>query len=270
VTDVADRITASLIREFRTAAQDGGVKVIAATTMSSLVAALAARRLGVPDLAISTGFGTLDARPYPALTLGETALGSAASPRGPISDTFIAVAKGMVGVVVSPAQLDAAGATNLSRIGGSNDAPKVALPGSRGLPDNNDSPSRVWYLLAVHTPRQLVEKVDFVSGPPPAPGRVRRLLTPLGIFELDPGSGWRATHLMPGVDSVQVAEATGFFVAVENPLEVPAPDDDEREVLAVVDPQNLRELEFLGRAEMGERFAEVAAAESKRREQGHV
>ena len=164
VSMFGDLFTTVLAREFAAAAADDGVRVIAVTTTASLVAALAARRLGAADLAIAPGFGTLDGAPRPALSLGERALRAGASPRGPVSDTFVAVARGLMGVVVTPAQLDSRGATNLSHIAGTHAAPRVALPGSRGLPDNNDSPSRVWYLVPDHAARTLVDRVDFVSG----------------------------------------------------------------------------------------------------------
>ena len=64
---LGDLFTTVLAREFAAAATDDGVRVIAVTTTASLVAALAARRLGAADLAIAPGFGTLDAAPRPAL-----------------------------------------------------------------------------------------------------------------------------------------------------------------------------------------------------------
>ena len=255
-----DLFTVALAREFASAA-DGDVRVIAVTTTSSLVAALAARRLGADDLAIAPGFGTLDGASRPSVSLGEAALRAAASPRGPISDTFVAVARGFVGVVVIPAQLDATGATNLSHVGGTHDQPGVALPGSRGLPDNNDSASRVWYLVPDHSPRVLVDRVDFVSGPAPSPGRVRRLVTGLGVFEVAPGTGWAAVGLFPGVEPGDVAAAGGF------PIDVPAdagtvapPSPEELAVLAAVDPDDLRSIEFTGRDGL-KRAQEIIARE---------
>ncbi len=247
MSEFGDLVTAVLAREFVSAHAEDDVRVIAVTTTSTLVAALAARRLGAEVLAIAPGFATLDAAPRPALSLGETALRAAASPKGPITDTFVAVSRGFVGVVVMPAQLDRVGATNLSYVGGSYESPRVALPGSRGLPDNNDSPSRVWYLVPDHSPRTLVERVDFVSGPPPSEGRTRRLITRLGIFALKTNSGWTAIGLFPGVDRAEVAAAAGF------PIQVPAdtgtiaePTTTELEVLASVDPDDLRSIEFSG------------------------
>ncbi len=263
MTAPGDLLAIVLARELVTAAR-AGLRVLALTSPVSLVAGLAARRLGAPELAIATGFGILDAvDPVPALTLGEGALGTAGAVRGPAADTFAALARGRVGVAVTPAQLDARGATNLSRVGGSDDHPGVALPGSRGLPDNNDAPSRLWYLFATHSPRQLVAEVDFVSGPPPAPGRYRRVITPLGVFALASGS-WQAVTLTEGVRAADVAERTGFPVAVADAVPVtPAPDEAERAALDAVDPHGLRHLEHLDRdaaAALQERVAAVEGA----------
>lgn len=173
---VGDLLTAALAREIA----QSGISVYAVTSPATAAAALAARELGASELAIATGFTALDAEPVPNVTLGEAGLFTtgAVLVDDPF-DTFALLARGRVGVAVAPAQLDAAGRTNLSGAGPLR-RPKVALPGARGLPDNNAGPSRVWYLLAGHGPRQLVERVDVVCGAVPPAGSVRRLLTPAG------------------------------------------------------------------------------------------
>ena len=260
---LGDLFTTVLAREFAAAATDDGVKVIAVTSTASLVAALAARRMGAADLAIAPGFGTLDAATRPALSLGERALRAGASPRGPVSDIFVAVARGLIGVVVTPGQLDSRGATNLSHIAGTHTAPRVALPGSRGLPDNNDSPSRVWYLVADHAARTLVDRVDFVSGPPPSPQRIRRLITRLGVFTLDPHHGWKADYLFPDVGAADVAASGGFPIRVAPDVPTVAhPTPAELDALASVDPDDLRSIEFDGTD--GARRARRVVAEERR------
>jgi glutaconate CoA-transferase subunit B len=251
-------MAAVLIRELRQAHVEG-VRVLAITTTSSMVAGLAVRHLGTP-IALAPGFGTLDAHCVPTLSLGDARLGTAAAPHGPLSDTFVAVARGRVGVFTSPAQLDARGATNLSRIGGSNESPAVALPGSRGLPDNNDSPSRVWYLFGSHSSRTLVDRVDFESGPPPSPDRTRRLITPFGVFRLT-ASGWRGEALFPGVDPADVAANTGFPIDLSDAGVVADPTEDELAALLAVDPDNLREIEFLPADQAGARMGEIIQGE---------
>lgn len=256
MTTTGDRITTMLAREFRRS----GIRVLAITTGSSIVAGLAANELGA-DLAFAPGFGALDAPVEPTMILGDFGLHTAESPVGPLSDTFVAVARGLVGVVTSPAQLDARGAANLSRIGGTDERPKVALPGSRGLPENHDSNCTVWYLFGDHSPRTLVSEVDFVSGPPPTGTRRRRLITPLGVFEVS-ADGWSAVGLWDGVTAQQVADATGF--EIPGLAAAPAlddPTDEELSALEAVDPHRHRDVEFLPKEESGALFATIAAFE---------
>lgn len=262
MSSLADLVTVTLIREV-VAARSRGMRVLAVTSPVSLVAGLAARRRGAPDLAIAAGFGILDAAdPFPALTLGEASYGVDAAATAPASDTFVAVSRGFVGVCTSPAQLDGRGAANLSRVGGTDEAPGVALPGSRGLPDNNDMPGPVWYVLAVHSPRQLVERVDFVSGPPPSPGRHRRLLTPLGLFALEPGHGWSANSLHGDTTADQVRDATGFPVRVDDDVpRTSGPRAEEQAAVEAVDPHGLRSLEYLDRDAAKALVRHVADAE---------
>lgn len=262
MTALHDLVAVTLVREI-VAARGRGMRVLAVTSPMSLVAGLAARRCGAPDLAIAAGFGVLDAvGPFPALTLGEAAYGIDDAVLSPASDTFVAVARGFVGVCTAPAQLDGRGAANLSRVGGTDDAPGVALPGSRGLPDNNDMQGPVWYVLPGHGRRQLVERVDFTSGPPPSPDRHRRLLTPLGLFDLRPGGGWRAVSLHADTRADEVREATGFDIAVDDDVpRTEAPREVEASALQSVDPQGLRALEYLDQDAAGNLAKEVAAAE---------
>ncbi len=252
----ADLVTAALAEEIAAS----GVRVFAATSPLTVVAALAARRLGLPDLAIAGGFTRLDADPVPALTLGEAGLlGSAPGPRGSIGDVFALLARGAGGVAVSPAQLDARGRTNLSGVGPPG-APVTALPGTRGLADNNDSPARVWYLLPAHSPRTLVARVDVVSGPAPDRSTPRRLITPAGLFDLG-RAGWAAIWLSPDGESL-VSQAPGLDARVAG---APVREEPPARVLAAireVDPHEVRAVEMAGRAEAAELWAAHARREA--------
>ncbi len=257
---LGDRLTTLLARELTVAAD---VRIVAMTTLSSLVAVNAANHLGA-DLALATGFGTVDAPAEPTAMVGDWGLRTADSPVGPLSDTFMALARGIIGVATSPAQLDARGAANLSFVGGDHGAPKVALPGSRGLPENHDSPSQVWYVFGSHSARTLVPEVDFVSGPPPAGDQRRRMLSPLGLFEVT-ASGWTTVGLWPDVEPDTVAESTGFDLPVPADVpRIPEPGADELAALDAVDPMRYRDIEFLAKDEAGAKLAEVAAAELAR------
>ena len=251
----ADLLTAALAREIA----DAGIRVFAVTTPATVAAALAARALGADGLAIAGGFTALDASPVPNVTLGEDGLFvDGPAPRDHVTDTFTLLARGAVGVATAPAQLDAACRTNLSGIGPVG-RPKVALPGARGLPDNNCSPSRVWYVFGAHSPRQLVERVDVVCGASPPPGAVRRLLTPAGCFEWD--GAWRARWLTPdGPELVAAAPGLGIVLGGDEPV-VGEPDAEALAAVREADPHELRAIEFSTGAEAAERFAAAAARE---------
>jgi glutaconate CoA-transferase, subunit B len=257
VSAVADLVAGALAEEIAASA----IRVFAATSPLSVAAALAARRLGRPDLAIAGGFTRLDADPSPALTLGEEALvGPRPGPRDELGDVFALLARGEGGVAVSPAQVDARGRTNLSGIGPPG-APRTALPGTRGLADNNDSPARVWYLLPAHSPRALVEVVDVVSGPAPSLGSPRRLITPAGLFELA-ADGWRAVWLAPeGRPLVEAAPALGVRLPDDAPVRE-APPPAVLEALREADPHDVRSVEMAGREEAGRLWASHSRREA--------
>ncbi|MHB1808542.1 MAG: hypothetical protein ACYCU0_04515 [Solirubrobacteraceae bacterium] len=237
------------------------VLVFAVTSPASAVAALAARELGATRLAIAGGFTALDATPVPNVSLGEAGLLSAGPAfRDEPFDTFTLLARGRVGVATAPAQLDASGRTNLSGIGPPG-TPKVALPGCRGLPDNNHSPSHVWYVLPAHSPRQLVERVDVVCGAEPPASTIRRLLSPAGCFELR-DRAWHACWLTPAAPKL-LAATPGFVAELTGAEPVrETPRSSEAAALARVDPWCVREIEFAGGAEAARLWARAAEREA--------
>ena len=159
------------------------------------------------------------------------------------TDVFTLLRRGLLGVAVAPIQLDAAGRTNLSGIGEPG-RPKVALIGPRGLPDNNDTPCPLWYLLAAHSGRTLVERVDVVCGPAPtAATGPRTLLSSAGCFDLADGR-WRARWLTPG-GADQVAEVPAFPIEIPDGIEVrETAAEATLAALAAVDPDGARRAEF--------------------------
>jgi glutaconate CoA-transferase, subunit B len=151
-----------------------------------------------------------------------------------------------------PAQLDPSGNTNNVCVR----APSgrvVRLPGGVGIPDTMALHERVLLYLPRHEPRVFVERLDVVSGVggDGVDERVRRtapprLITELGVFELGAG-GMRAVSLHPGVRAEDVRARTAIAVGVAPRLPVTEPPTAEQLALLreVVDPQRLRELEFL-------------------------
>ena len=218
---ISDLLTAALAEEIA-AAPD--LRVFVPTTPATGVAARAARELGAPRLALARGFTDLDA--------GQP---------GSVLDVFTLLERGRLGVAVTPIQLDAAGRTNLSGIGPPG-LPKAAMIGPRGLPENNDTPSPLWYLVPQHSPRTLVARVDMVCGPAPTGRGQRALLSPAGRFELREGS-WHASWLTPDGAEL-VAGAPEFPIEL---ADAPVKTEPNAETLAVVervDPKGLRRREF--------------------------
>lgn len=219
---VADLLTGTLAEEIAAQPQ---LRVYVPTTPATGVAVRAAQRLGAERLAIVDGFTKLDG-----------------DQRDWVTDVFTLLRKGWLGVAITPIQLDAAGRTNLSGLGAPGSL-KTALIGPRGLPDNNDTPCPLWYLLAAHSGRTLVGRVDIVCGPAPSGAGQRTLLTPAGCFDLVDG-GWRARWLTPG-GREQVEAVPAFAIAI--PDGTPTRDAVAPETLAAletVDPSGSRRREF--------------------------
>jgi len=219
---IGDLLTGTLAEEIAAAP----IRVFVPTTPATAVAARAARLLGNERLSLSQGFTA-----------------PAGLPRDWATDAFTLLRQGLLGVAVTPVQLDAAGRTNLSGIG-TPGRPKVALIGPRGLTENNDTPSPLWYLFAQHSPRTLVERVDIVCGAAPSPDAGPRvLLTPAGCFDLAEG-GWRARWLAPGGRDL-IDAAPSFPIAIpEGTPERTAPSAATLAALVAVDPGGARLAEF--------------------------
>lgn len=147
---------------------------------------------------------------------------------------------------LSGGQIDGRGDINLVGMG-EHARPKVRFPGSFGSAYLYSLIPRVILFREEHTPRTLVEKVDFVSaaGSSPAgefrPGGPHALVTGLCVFDYDKARGGfclRSTH--PGVTAADVKAATGF--AFEAPARVPVTAAPPAEVLAVLRAKVAREV----------------------------
>ncbi len=125
------------------------------------------------------------------------------------------------------------GQANVNLVGvGNYPQTQVRWPGSFGSAYLYFTVPKVILFREEHTPRVLVEKVDFISAPgvsPPGvyrPGGPVALLTSKGLFRFDSGRpGFALESVHPGHDAAEIAAATGF--AYETPAivpETPLPD----------------------------------------------
>jgi glutaconate CoA-transferase subunit B len=160
---------------------------------------------------------------------------------------------------LSGGQIDGAANINLVGIGDLDDYPRAQarFPGSFGSSYLYFVVPRVILFREEHTPRTLVEKVDFVSAPgvsPPdvyRPGGPHALVTSLCVFSFDRKRGrFTLASAHPGVTAEDVRVATGFDYDV--PARVPE--------TAALDPTSLELL----RTKVSREVAETYPAFAKR------
>jgi glutaconate CoA-transferase subunit B len=150
--------------------------------------------------------------------------------------------------VLGAAQVDRFANLN-STVIGDYDHPRTRLPGAGGAPEIAGACGEVVVTVG-HSPRSLVERLDFVTtvGFGDGPGARERLglagagpsavITDLGVLEPDPAScELTLTALHPGVTADAAREATGWDLAVADEVRVTEPPrEDElaalRELLA--------------------------------------
>ena len=259
---IDELIITCMARELR-----GEVLVSSVTALGSLAAHLA-KSTHAPDLAVlSTPESGMDAVPMPTLSLGQFLTDHQRAIPLTMEDIFDAIFTDRFRIWINPAQIDQHGNVNISVIGPW-DRPKVALVGSRGIPEDTSHLSQGLYYLTSHTPRSLVERVDFISGVGytqerkewlGSHGAPTCLVTDLGVFGWDPATGRMVPRsLHPGVTTELVQERTGF--ALEIPRGVPPtppPTAEEIAIIRAADPLEVRKLEFLSGKEAAEKFAAI-------------
>lgn len=173
-----------------------------------------------------------------------------------LADVLDLVSTGIV-LMSTPAQVDGRARANLSTIG-SWERPKLALGGTRGLPDAPE----IHFVLPGHSPRQLVDSVDFVSTDASNRRRAPRIFTELAVLEWS-ATQWRLAALLGEATVEQVAARTGFAIAVPTtPERIPDPNRAFLDALEKVDPMRVRDLDFIAsRDERIAKFREIDRAE---------
>ena len=164
-------------------------------------------------------------------------------------------------LMATPAQVDSAANANLSVVG-AHGHPKVAFGGSRGLPDAR----AVHFVLPRHSPRQLVERVDFVSTRAASRDEAPMLFTDLCVMLWDKNaSRWRLESIAPETTAEAVQARTGFSFDVAANLErLLDPPPDALAALGRIDPLGLRHLDFVtGRAEQLDAIERLYAREAE-------
>ena len=239
-----------MAREFH-----GGRIGVGATILSDLAARLA-KALYVPDLFLTTSSRAAADPDVHAKSLSdEWTLDATARMSLDWEQMFRMIAQQKLQIWMGAVQIDRTGGSNISVIG-SWDRPKAQLIGARGIPDDLWGCERLNFHIRTHSPKAIVEKVDFVCGfgsspgfgeqstKPAAPGIV---VSDLGVFDFKgPDGTMQVVSLHPGVAFDTVQERTGFELPDPGPdVDVtPAPSAEELHVIRdVIDPLGLRRLD---------------------------
>jgi glutaconate CoA-transferase subunit B len=259
---VEELMIAAMAREL-----NGEVLVSSVTAMGALAAHLA-KATHAPQLAVlATPESGMEVTAMPTLTLGQFLTDAQQGIPLTMEDIFDAIFLDRFRIWIHPAQVDQHGHANITAIGPWA-SPKVALVGSRGIPEDTSHLSAVLYYLTDHSPRTLVEKVSFRSGAGYDEERERYLgragaptclVTNLGVFDFEgPGHTLRLRSLHPGVTVEEVQAATGFPVYVEGtPPMTPEPTPQELDIIRQADPLEVRKLERLSGREAAQRLVDI-------------
>lgn len=160
---------------------------------------------------------------------------------------------------VGAAQLDQYGNANNSVIGPDYHAPKVRLPGTAGLGDMGSIGKDLYYWTTNHTPRTLVERVDFISAAGYLDGGDARarlgleggpkiVVTNLAVMDFHPESKkMRLKSIHPGITVEQVQQQTGFELLLpEGPIPETTPPTEAqvRLIREEIDPDGVRKKEL--------------------------
>lgn len=205
-----------------------------------------ARLTHAPNLVLIYESGTLETRPdVLPLSIGDGVLSSTALTTVSVVEMFQYwlqgghISKGFLG----GAQIDRFANINSTVIGDYHE-PRVRLPGGGGAPEIAALCQEV-LVIAPHSPRTFVERVDFVTslGHGRGPGDRRSaglstagpslVITDLCLLRPDPATRELVvTTLHPGITPQQVRDATRWPVEFVDDLDVtPPPTDEELSVL---------------------------------------
>ncbi len=138
-------------------------------------------------------------------------------------------------------------------------APKVRLPGTAGLGDMGSIGKQLYYWNSNHSPRTMVEKVDFISAAGFLDGGDARerlglaggpeiVVSNLAVMDFHPVSKkMRLKSVHPGITVKDVQDATGFELQLPEGSvpDIRLPTEEQvRLIREVIDPDEMRKREL--------------------------
>ena len=192
-------------------------------------AAILARMVHNPGLVLVYESGTIGAKPFHIpLSIGDGELAETADAVVSVPEIFnYWIQPGRIQVAfLGAAQVDRDANLN-STVIGDYKQPRTRLPGAGGAPEIAIGCEEV-VVIAPHSPRTFVEKLDFLTT---TGERTTLVITDLGVLEPRDGE-LELTTLHPGVTADQARAATGWDLRVADDLATtPEPTDEELSAL---------------------------------------
>lgn len=243
--------------------QDGDQACNGMASFIPVAAFMLARMTHAPDLVWIASSVGLESRPkkIPASTLEAEMWRDSVMYLDQYTDfwNFVSNGRWITKFCVGAAQLDQYGNANNSVIGDDYHAPKVRLPGTAGLADLCSMDKELYYWVPDHSPRSLVERVDFISGAGYLDGGEARerldlgrgpqaVITNLAVLDFEPvNKRMRLKSVHPGVSVEDVQLATGFELLMpdEGIRETSPPTAEQvRLIRDEIDPDGMRKHGF--------------------------
>jgi glutaconate CoA-transferase subunit B len=228
-----------------------------------VAAFMLARLTHAPDLVWLPSSGGLESRPdrIPASTLEAPLWRDSIMYVEQYGDfwNFVLNGRWIEKFCVGAAQLDQYGNANNSVIGSDYHAPEVRLPGTAGLADMGSIGKTLYYWNPNHSPRSLVEKVDYISAAGYLDGGDARerlgleggpqlVISNLAVMDFEPVSKrMRLKSVHPGVTPDLVQELTGFELLMPEGTvakTMPPSREQVRLIREVIDPDDMRKHGF--------------------------
>ena len=254
---IDELMAACLSREY----DNSSICSVGSVSPLAMVSYLLAKKTHAPGLtiiALNGGFIDIDFHPM-SLTLAEPLeFGSAKVCWGGDETYHWYYQQGRIThEVITVAQVDVHGRTNNAWI--KSKGKLLRLPGQGGMADVSNLHQNFVLYLTRHSPERFVEAVEFCTASRGLlsdkerkqaglqPGNVR-LITDLGMFELDPEQKlFRLVSIHPGVSLDKIQDQTGghFMIAERLPQTEALSQDHLRLIRDEVDPFGIRQLEFV-------------------------
>src|SRR3954447_3525776 len=187
-------------------------------------AAILARMVHNPDLVLVYESGTIGAKPRRVpLSIGDGELAETADLVVSVPEMFnYWIGAGRIEVAfLGAAQVDRASNLN-STVIGDYERPRTRLPGAGGAPEIATGCKKV-VVIAPHSPRTFVERLDFVTT---TGARTTHVITDLGVLAPRDGE-LTLTALHPHASIEQARGATGWELRVAGDLETTEPPTGE-------------------------------------------